>query len=137
MDSCVIQHSLILIYELSKNESYLVSAIFVAMTIFLTPGGGLLKTSFWLMVGINECNGIILNLPMKNTKDKNVRMIGAKYLLMNRMVVASKQCSIIDHMCAGKKDVSTKFKCNRMKKEKQKAMTCREIFLFSNITGLL
>ena len=45
--------------------NYLVSAIFVAMMIFLTPSGGRSNTSRWLTVGIMECSGIILNLAAK------------------------------------------------------------------------
>ena len=47
---------------------YLVSAIFVAITIFLTPLGALSNTSRWLIVGIIECKGMI----RKDAAKKNI-----------------------------------------------------------------
>lgn len=64
----------------TDTQPYLVSAIFVAITIFLTPGGGLLKT--WVRGG-DEIRYLILKKGIKTgsgNREKNSRALTCVWL---------------------------------------------------------
>lgn len=60
-------------HAMKQTNKHLVSAMFVAITILRTPGGGRSNTSRWLTVGIIECNGMILYLSVLGGKKKNIK----------------------------------------------------------------